>query len=145
MKLLKEKLKNTQILFVEDDPDARLLMHILLKRYIRSIEVAESGKEGLEKAQNMKFDLILTDINLPGISGLDMLMEIRKFSNVPAIVLSAHNEEEYFEKAKEIGILEYITKPIVVGNLENALRKFVDIQELKTQNQEVSVKTKEAS
>jgi len=107
------KLRELKILFVEDEKDIIDIISDTLSRLDVAFEVAQNGKEGLEKfEQNPDINLIVTDINMPIMNGLDMLKEIRNSgSDVKCIVMSAHTELQYKQEAKDLNIEEYIIKP----------------------------------
>jgi YesN/AraC family two-component response regulator len=115
-----ESLKNKKVLYVEDDlPIMKSFSKILLKIF-SEVLLAENGKEGLEvfKENQDKIDFIITDIKMPRLDGLDMFSEIKKInSNVPCIITTAHAEKDYFEKAENIGVHKYITKPLNINDL----------------------------
>jgi len=107
------KLKKIKILFVEDEPDLLNIISDTLNKLGANFLTANNGKEGLEILEkNSDIDLIVTDINMPVMNGLDMISEIRKKgNNVTSIIMSAHSEPEYLKRAKELNISDYILKP----------------------------------
>ena len=81
------------ILYIEDNEEARQYTMEMLKRFFKSITVAIDGKDGLEKFKENNFDMILTDINMPNMNGLEMAKEIKSINkSIPILILSAHNE-----------------------------------------------------
>lgn len=118
--------KELKVLYVEDNPDARSFTLEMLKRFFKDITTAENGKDGLEKFTNEKFDIILTDINMPVMNGLKMAKEIKAInSSMPILILSAHNEENYFMKSIEVGVDGYLLKPIEMNQFVKTLYKSV--------------------
>lgn len=105
-------LRKLTLLFVEDDEDIRVGACKFLKRYFLSCYDAPNGQEGLEVYRRYQPDIIVTDVTMPIMDGLEMSRKIKQENeNVPIIVISAHNEIEFFAEAIEIGIDNYILKP----------------------------------
>jgi two-component system, cell cycle response regulator DivK len=106
---------NLTILLVEDDEDTRYMMRLgLEQRGYRVIE-AEDGEKGVELALNEPPDVILMDLSLPGIDGLEATKRIRNNDHrrrVPVIAVTAHQETDFREGAKASGFDAYVTKPI---------------------------------
>lgn len=105
--------QDLKLLYVEDDVSARESTLKLLCNFFKNITTAIDGEDGVDKFRKEKFDLILSDINMPNMNGLDMLKIIREEnSQIPVLMLSAHNDSEYFLKAIELDVDGYILKPL---------------------------------
>ncbi len=114
------------LLYVEDDVDARTTTLRLLKIFFTNITTAIDAKDGLQKSQDAKFDLILSDINMPEMNGLEMIEEVRKTdSSIAVVMLSAYDDAKYFKKAIELGVDGYILKPLDHDQFINVLFKIV--------------------
>ncbi|UCN00246.1 EAL domain-containing protein [Sulfurimonas sp. SWIR-19] len=114
--------QSLKLLYVEDDIDAREITTMLLEDFFDTIIVAENGQEGLEKFQKERVDIVITDINMPHMNGLEMAKKIRAIDiEVPIIILSAHNEEDFFLKSIQIGINGYLLKPIDMKQLSSTI------------------------
>lgn len=102
-------------------------MRISLNGRGYDVHLAENGREALEEFERRRPDLVLLDLQLPDLFGLDVCREIRKVSDVPIIVLSVQGEESTKVKALEIGADDYVTKPFgmeeVVARIRAALRR----------------------
>ena len=107
----------TRILLVEDDNEIRELLCSFLADNGYETEAAVNGMEGLKKALNEEYDLILLDIMLPYKSGDQMLKELRERSDVPVIVLSAKDMVQTKIDVIRIGADDYITKPFDLGEV----------------------------
>ena len=111
---------NTDILVVDDEPDVETLFRQQFRRDIRSerfiMEFAASAPEALERAKTIAdplLILILSDINMPGMSGLEMLPKVRAARpNVPVIMITAYGDDATKRKAVELGASGLLTKPI---------------------------------
>ncbi len=101
------------LLFVEDNDTIRSLYEKRLRKRVETFYVAENGQEGLEKFKAKNPDLIITDISMPIMNGLDMIREIKKLSDdVQVIVMSAYSVKEYFLDAINLGVNGYLIKPV---------------------------------
>ena len=117
-------LENLTILYVEDEELAREEVADFLEFEVKEVVVAENGKDGLEKFKNNNIDIVVTDINMPVMNGLEMAKEIKKISpKIPIIVTSAYSDSDFIIKAIEIGISRYVLKPIDVDELLTMIMK----------------------
>lgn len=106
------KLRNLKLLFVEDEEDLISIISDTLNKLGANFLIAKNGKEGLAVFEaNQDIDLVITDINMPIMNGLDMISEIKKISPVEIVIMSAHTESEYIDKSKELGVKHYLLKP----------------------------------
>ncbi len=106
-------LENFTLLYVEDEINSRELLSSILEDEVKELFVASNGKEGLELFEKHKPDIVLTDIAMPIMNGIEMSKKIREInSNVPIAILTAFNEPEYLNKAIDLKIEKYILKPI---------------------------------
>ena len=112
-----------KILVVEDEPAVAALMTFVLTRVGYEVEVAFTGRSGLELATTQKFDLITLDVDLPGINGFEICRELKKRHisyRTPIIFLSGNGLEERRAIAFELGAVDFISKPF---NLEDFLSR----------------------
>jgi CheY-like chemotaxis protein len=103
------------IAVIEDNADNRLLLRAILRQQYEITEYA-SGEEGLEGLRRVSVELVLLDVSLPNMSGLDVLMEIRKDETLqllPVVALTAHAMSGDRERLLAAGFDHYIAKPIV--------------------------------
>ncbi len=106
-----------KILIIEDDPEIVQLLKLHLADYMYHAEVAENGKAGLELALKKDFDLVLLDLTLPEIDGVEVCKSIRSSKNTPIIMLTARTEEIDRVLGLEMGADDYITKPFSIREL----------------------------
>lgn len=108
-----EKLRGLKLLFVEDEEDLLSIISDALTKLQANFLTANNGLEALEiLKENPDIDAIITDINMPVMNGLDMIKNIiDQDISIPIIVMSAHTETEYINKAQEYGVSEYLLKP----------------------------------
>lgn len=100
-----------RILAIDDNPQIIKLVTVNLQARGYIVQSASSGEEAIDQFKIGQFDLILLDLILPGISGIDVCRWIREQSDVPIIVLSAHGDEELKVNALDAGADDYVTKP----------------------------------
>ncbi|HSW58621.1 MAG TPA: response regulator [Dehalococcoidales bacterium] len=104
---------NTKILFVEDDKEVVETVLLIFNYHWPEAHIIHSflGKPGIELARHENPEAIILDLGLPDISGFEVLRNIRQFSSIPIIVLTAHTAEDEIVKALEEEATDYITKP----------------------------------
>lgn len=116
--------KKVSILYVEDDDFIRVAFTRIMKRYSDKLFVAKDGEEGFSLYEEFKPDIIITDIEMPKINGLEMSAKIRECDlDIPIILTTAFNDEDIFLKAIDIGIDKFLVKPIDSKQLEKTLLK----------------------
>ncbi|ECR3252240.1 butyrate response regulator transcription factor BumR [Campylobacter jejuni] len=119
---MSQECKELIILVVEDEIKTReSLINVLSERFSKVIG-AQNGDEGLKKFKKFKPDLVITDIAMPIMDGLDMAREIKEISDdVPIVVLSAYSEKERLLRSIDIGIDKYLIKPVDIEELFKVL------------------------
>ena len=123
--------KTLTLLYVEDDIELRKTTLEILSEFFNDILVGVDGEDGLKKFQEHHVDLIITDVIMPHMSGLEMLEKIYADNNdVLSLIISAYNEEKYFTQSIELGIDGYLLKPI-------ELQQFISVLDKITQKVEV--------
>ncbi len=120
--------KNLTILYIEDDQITQHKLKNILGRYFNKIILASNGEDAFEKIKaEPKIDLIISDINMPKMDGLEFLEELRKFdSKIPFIFVTARDEPDKMLKAIQLDIDNYILKPINLENLLTIIDKVVN-------------------
>ncbi len=115
-------MKELTCLYVEDEPFLREEIARFLKRRVGHLIVAENGQEGFEKYEQFPVDLIITDLKMPVMDGLDMTRKIRATNDrIPVIITTALSDVELMQSSIEIGIERYLLKPLDVAALTQAL------------------------
>jgi Osmosensitive K+ channel histidine kinase len=114
-----------RILCIEDDPQMRFIVQMALESAGYEMEEAADGKQGLDRAMETAPDLILCDINMPGMNGFETLEELRKHkstSHIPFIFMTGENPRIYLRKGMNLGADDFIMKPIDMGDLIKAVQ-----------------------
>ncbi len=120
---LKDILKDLRILYIEDDEVTRKHVGDILTMLCRRVISVESAEEALDIYKQEMPDIILSDVDLTGISGIEFVKEIRQENKtIPIILLTAHTEVEYLMDAVKLHLVDYITKPLDIKKLTLALQ-----------------------
>lgn len=116
-----------RVLIVEDEEKIARFIELELKHEGYDVEIASDGRSGLDQAESGDFNLILLDIMLPGLSGLEVLRRLRRESDVPVIMLTARDQVMDKVSGLDMGADDYITKPFqieeLLARIRSSLRK----------------------
>jgi diguanylate cyclase (GGDEF)-like protein len=124
MQDLKKLTMKLNILYVEDEEASRLQLHEVFKLLFHSVDVAVDGLDALEMYKNNSYDIVITDINMPRMNGIELIKEIKKINPTQnIIIISAHNNSEYLLQAIEVGVDSFIIKPLKMQQLNLVLTK----------------------
>ena len=125
--LFASKMKNLTLLYIEDDPEIQECLGEFLERYTSNLHLAQSAEAGISLYEEIKPDIILLDINLPGKSGIDFARELRKTDHDTRIIIStAYTDNEFLLTAVELELTRYLVKPVTSMELMEALGKAAD-------------------
>ena len=116
-------------LVVEDSPTMRQLISFALRR-IKGLEVeeADDGVDGLKKLSEQRFDILITDINMPVMDGLKLVSLVRKdetHKDIPIVIITTEGAAEDRQRAMSLGANAYITKPIQAPQVINCVKKLL--------------------
>ena len=118
------------LLYVEDNPANLMLMEKIIMRLDGiSLISAPTGELGIELARTSKPDMIILDINLPGLSGIEVLQQLRKHddtANTPVFALSAAATKRDIQRGVEAGFDQYLTKPVVISEIVKAIQEALE-------------------
>lgn len=131
---LMQMAKKLSVLYVEDDAMIRQEFSLFLQRFFSSVTTASNGAEGLEMASKDRYDLIISDIKMPKMDGLDMIEAIKnQFPDQASMLLSAHKEISMLQRSVELGVDGYLFKPIrpqqTIDTLAKVCSKILMIRE----------------
>jgi two-component system nitrogen regulation response regulator NtrX len=123
------------ILVIDDEPGIRSAVRDILEDEGHKAELAEDAVVGLELAETGRPDLVVLDVWLPRMGGLDALVEFRRrFPDVEVLVISGHGTIDMAVRALKFGAFDFIEKPLSIERLLNAVRNALEIRELKREN-----------
>ena len=117
-----------RVLVVDDHQDTCTGMKMMLERRGYEITVAYSAEQAVQKTHNQDFDLLISDIGLPGRSGYELMRELRESKNMPGIALTGFGSEHDISKARAAGFAEHLTKPINFERLQEAIQNLLDLE-----------------
>jgi DNA-binding NtrC family response regulator len=118
-----------RILVVDDEEGARDLFNTILIDEGYDVSLASGGEEALDLFKSNPFNLVITDIKMPVMDGLQLLQEIRKLgSKTDVIMVTAYGEVESYLKAMSLGAVEYINKPVRIKELTRIVHKILTEQ-----------------
>lgn len=119
----KKKMEAKRILIIEDDIDLREGLHFSFSGDGYDVFDAGTKKEGLKEIKKGSYDFVLLDCNLPDGSGFELCKEVREFSNIPMIMLTARDTEMDEIKALELGVNDFLSKPFSLGVLKARVKR----------------------
>ena len=114
------------LLYAEDDPQSRKNYAFVLEEYFSKVYIAEDGREALRLYREKKPDILLLDISMPFIDGLEVAKTVRKENKeIPIIMLTAHSEKELLLRAIDLKLEKYLLKPINEVKLKEIMLKVI--------------------
>lgn len=130
-----ERTGEITVLVVDDERPTRLLMEKELPRAGFAVTCSESGEEALERLRAREFDVILLDLKMPGVGGMEALRRIRDSgTSAEVVVLTGHPDVETAIKAMKLGAFDYLTKPFKLSEVEEVLRRAAERKRLQQEN-----------
>ena len=125
-------MKDIIILYVEDEPGIREGLSRFINRFAKELFIASDGKEGLELYKEHKPDLVISDIKMPNMTGIDMVKAIKKIDKEQNIIFTtAHSDSEFFLQAIDMQVDGYILKPVDLDLLDNKITSISKVIQLK--------------
>ncbi|MDD2509347.1 response regulator transcription factor [Aliarcobacter skirrowii] len=117
-------MKNLKVLIVEDEIDLANLIKSSIKELFFKVVIAKDGLEAIKKFDSFKPDIIISDIMMPNLNGLEMSKKIKeKYSETPIVILSAHSHKEMLLEAIDLGISKYFIKPFDIEEFIEYLKE----------------------
>jgi len=134
----------TKILIIDDERPICETLEMLLREKGYDVITSESGEAGLKLIQQDQPDIVILDLRLPGIDGIEVLRTIKKLSRKSKVILTtAYHDKELFARAESLGACGYIFKPTDVAEVEVAIDKAVRGQRIGRQDKTGVVKTRQ--
>ncbi|MFN8543885.1 MAG: sigma-54 dependent transcriptional regulator [Candidatus Binatia bacterium] len=135
----------TKALVVDDERKMRRILQMVLERMGIESVAAETGPEALERFRAEKIDLVLTDLKMPGMTGIELLAELRALdTDVPVIVLTAYGTVQTAVEAMKLGAFDYVLKPFDLDAIEMTIRTALDLQRYQQENRYLREREAEA-
>jgi CheY-like chemotaxis protein len=123
-------MKMKKILVVDDEKNIRLTLSQVLKSLDMPVQTAGDGEEALQKLQNSDFSLVLLDLRLPGMDGLEALRRIREsWPKIPVIMITAHGTIDYAVEAMKLGAVDFIRKPFSPVEIRRLVSQVLESQD----------------
>ncbi len=123
------------ILIVEDEPKMRRLLEISLGEDGHTVQTAQDAETGLKHLQRNGIDLIVTDLKLPGMNGLQFLQEAKRWNaSIPIVVMTAYGTVETAVEAMKAGASDYVLKPFSMAEMRLVISKELDVQRVREEN-----------
>ena len=135
-------LNQVNILIVDDLPEKHVVMRSILEDLGQNLVSARSGREALRLILQMEFAVILLDVNMPDIDGLEtasLIRQYKKTSQTPILFITAYVDEMQASKGYALGAVDYISSPVVPGVLRSKVKVFVDLHRMNRQLQQHAV------
>ena len=115
-----------RILVVDDDPKSRNILERLLTLTDYEVEIVKSGEEAVKRLKRSEFNLVLTDLDMPGMDGLELLSHVKsQYPDVPVIVVTGLVSEESRNEALEVGAVGLLSKPYTRDQLLAIISEFL--------------------
>ncbi len=125
-----------EILVVDDDQHLRMILHQTLEASGYEVQVAESGEQALNLLKEHPFELMITDLMMPGIKGIELIAKARAlYPELGAIVITAYGTIERAVEAMQNGAFDFITKPFSISQIESRVQRYFEYQKLRLENQ----------
>jgi PAS domain S-box-containing protein len=129
--------KKLSVLYVEDDDNTREELEYFLQNKVKKLYVAKNGQEGFEFFEKYKPDLIITDIQMPIMTGTKMIKLIKEINpNMPIVIITAFNDAENLFEAIKLNVSSYLTKPLNLFSLSEVLSNLAKNINLENENKE---------
>ena len=121
--------KHIKLLYVEDDLMTQEEVSFFLEKYLGELYLAKNGEESIKIFLKNKIDIIITDIQMPKMNGLEMSKRILEINpKIPIIITTAYNDWEYLNQAMDLGIDKYISKPFNLETLLTMIEKSLTLE-----------------
>ncbi|EKQ53530.1 MULTISPECIES: response regulator transcription factor [unclassified Clostridium] len=133
-------MNNFKILLVEDEKQMAMFIEMELTHEGYKVDIVYDGRDVIEKVKDVEYNLILLDIMIPNLNGIEVCRRIRKFSNVPIIMLTAKGDVSDKVIGLDAGANDYLTKPFAIEELLARIRVYTRENVLENESSEIRVK-----
>src|SRR6187401_340073 len=130
-----EESVKSRILIVDDEPSMREMLRIVLRRDGYDVQLADSGRKAIDQLRQNNFDLLLSDIKMPDVSGVDVLRAAKEINrDLVAFMMTAYASTSTAVEAMRLGAIDYFTKPFNMDELRLKVRQQLEAYRLKQEN-----------
>jgi DNA-binding NtrC family response regulator len=126
-----------KILVIDDEVDMLMMLRMLIEENTdHSVETTNNPSEGLKRLTSEAFDLVITDLKMPGIDGMELFAEIRKtVPRLPVILITAYGSQQVADEAIREGISDFITKPFKKDRILFSIQRSLELSRLRKENE----------
>jgi DNA-binding NtrC family response regulator len=128
-----------RILVIDDEPDMLMLLRMIIEDNTSyEVETTNNPAEGLKMLTEEAYDLVISDLKMPGMDGLELFDELRKMRpDIPVIIITAYGSPEAADEALKKGISDFITKPFRKDTILFTMKRVLELTMLKRENLEL--------
>ncbi len=125
-----------RILIIDDEVDMLMLLRMIIEDNTDyEVETTNSPSEGIKLLRNEQFDLVVTDLKMPGMDGMELFDEFKEIKpDVPVIIITAYGSVETAEEALKKGVAEFITKPFRKDSILFTIKRILELASVKREN-----------
>lgn len=118
-----------KVLIVDDQFGIRILLNEVLQKEGYETYQASNGNQALENVTNHSPDLVLLDMKIPGMDGIEILKRMKKLDqNIRVIIMTAYGELDMIQEAKDLGALTHFAKPFDIDDIRSAVKKYIGVK-----------------
>ena len=134
-----------RILVIDDEPDMLLLMSMIIEENTEwEVETTNNPSEGLKMAMENDYDLVIADLKMPGLDGMEVFEELKEMKpDIPVIIITAYGSLEIADEARKKGVADFITKPFRKDTILFTMDRVLEIASVKRENLELKKKLAE--
>ena len=136
-----------RILVIDDEPDMLILMSMIIEENTEwEVETTNNPSEGLKMAMESDYDLVIADLKMPGLDGLEVFEELKEMNpDIPVIIITAYGSLEIADEARSKGVADFITKPFRKDTILFTMSRVLELARVKKENLELKKKLEEKS
>ena len=136
-----------RILVIDDEPDMLMLMSMIIEENTEwEVETTNNPSEGLKMALENDYDLVIADLKMPGLDGMEVFEELKEMKpDIPVIIITAYGSLEIADEARNKGVADFITKPFRKDTILFTMERVLELVRVKKENLELKKRLEEKS
>lgn len=136
-----------RILVIDDEPDMLMLMSMIIEENTEwQVETTNNPSEGLKMALENEYDLVIADLKMPGLDGMEVFEELKEMKpEIPVIIITAYGSLEIADEARNKGVADFITKPFRKDTILFTMERVLELVRVKKENLELKKRLEEKS